>query len=98
MTPLYFFAIIWGVATAGFELVLIDILLDSCPPGEITAVMPAYQMVMFIVSLLAPIIGTAIARSAGSTVALIVAAALHAVGALLFIGFKIGHRSPATTP
>jgi dipeptide/tripeptide permease len=60
--------------------------------------MPAYQMVMFIVSLLAPIIGTAIARSAGSTVALIVAAALHAVGALLFIGFKIGHRFPATTP
>lgn len=94
MVPLYFFAILWGVATAGIELVLIDILLDSCPPGEITAVMPAYQMVMFIVTLIAPIIGTAIARSAGSTVALVVAAGLHFCGALLFIGYKIGHRSP----
>ncbi len=90
MEPLIFVAALWGIATAGIELVIIDILLDSCPPGQVTAVMPAYQLVMFGVNLIAPIIGTWLARTTDSTTALIVAAALHFVGALLFIIFKIG--------
>jgi hypothetical protein len=77
--------------------VLIDVLLDSCPPGQVTAVMPAYQMVMFTVSLLSPLLATAMARSIGTTIALIVAAAFHFIGAMLFIALKIG-RSPAPTP
>jgi hypothetical protein len=94
MAPLIFVAIVWGIATAGIELVLIDLLLDSCPPGQVTAVMPAYQMVMFTVSLLSPLLATALARTTGTTVALIVAAGLHFVGALLFVVLKIG-RTPA---
>lgn len=90
MEPLIFVAALWGIATAGIELVIIDILLDSCPPGQVTAVMPAYQLVMFGVNLLAPIIGTWIARSTDTTIALIVAATLHFVGAALFIILKIG--------
>jgi hypothetical protein len=90
MEPLIFVAALWGIATAGIELVIIDILLDSCPPGQVTAVMPAYQLVMFGVNLIAPIAGTWIARATDSTTALIVAAALHFLGAALFIFFKIG--------
>ena len=97
MTPLIYVAIVWGIATAGIELVLIDVLLDSCSPGQVTAVMPAYQMVMFTVSLLSPLLATAMARSIGTTIALIVAAAFHFIGAMLFIALKIG-RSPAPTP
>ena len=95
MTPLLYVAVVWGIATAGIELVLIDLLLDSCPPGQVTAVMPAYQMVMFTVSLLAPLLATGMARSIGTTIALIVAAGLHFLGALLFIVLKIG-RTPTT--
>lgn len=96
MTPLLYAAVVWGIATAGIELVLIDLLLDSCPPGQVTAVMPAYQMVMFTVSLLAPLLATGMARSIGTTIALIVAAGLHFLGALLFIVLKIG-RTPTTS-
>lgn len=96
MTPLLYVAVVWGIATAGIELVLIDLLLDSCPPGQVTAVMPAYQMVMFTVSLLAPLLATGMARSIGTTIALIVAAGLHFLGALLFIVLKIG-RTPTTS-
>ncbi len=96
MSPLLYIAVIWGIATAGIELVLIDLLLDSCPPGQVTAVMPAYQMVMFTVSLLSPLLATGLARSVGTTVALIVAAAFHFIGALLFIMLKIG-RNPTPT-
>lgn len=93
MTPLVYVAVVWGIATAGIELVLIDMLLDSCPPGQVTAVMPAYQMVMFTVSLLSPLLATVLARSIGTTVALIVAASLHFIGALLFMLLKIGRTS-----
>lgn len=90
MEPLIIVAALWGIATAGIELVIIDILLDSCPPGQVTAVMPAYQLVMFGVNLIAPIAGTWLARATDSTTALIVAAGLHFLGAALFILFKIG--------
>jgi MFS family permease len=98
MEPLIFVAALWGIATAGIELVIIDILLDSCPPGQVTAVMPAYQLVMFGVNLIAPIAGTWLARSTDSTTALIVAAALHFLGAALFILFKIGVKQANPTP
>ena len=98
MAPLYILALIWGIATAGIELVLLDILLDSCPPGQITAVMPAYQLVMFMVTLIAPIVATAIARSAGTTVALIIAAGLHFLGAILFITLRVGIRPSTPDP
>ena len=90
MEPLIFVAILWGIATAGIELVIIDNLLDSCPPGQVTAVMPAYQLVMFFVNLIAPIMGTWVARSTDTTTALIMAAIFHFVGAILFIIFRIG--------
>lgn len=90
MEPLIFVAILWGIATAGIELVIIDILLDSCPPGQVTAVMPAYQLVMFFVNLVAPILGTWVARATDTTTALIIAAVFHFVGAILFIIFRIG--------
>lgn len=93
MEPLIYVAALWGIATAGIELVIIDILLDSCPPGQVTAVMPAYQLVMFFVNLIAPIVGTWLARTTDSTTALIVAAALHFFGAILFIVFKIGVKN-----
>jgi hypothetical protein len=98
MEPLIFVAALWGIATAGIELVIIDILLDSCPPGQVTAVMPAYQLVMFGVNLIAPIAGTWLARSTDSTTALIVAAALHFLGAILFILFKIGVKQANPIP
>lgn len=98
MAPLIFFAAIWGVATAGIELVLLDMLLESCPPGQVTAVMPAYQLAMFTVSLLAPLIGTIIAQSTNTTIALIVSAALHFVGAALFIFLKIGRTHNTAHP
>ncbi|NBU63199.1 MAG: MFS transporter [Chloroflexia bacterium] len=97
MAPLVFFAAIWGVATAGIELVLLDMLLDSCPPGQVTAVMPAYQLAMFSVSLLAPLIGTLVAQYSNTTIALILAAGLHFCGAALFIFCKIGRTQHQNT-
>ena len=98
MAPLLFFAAIWGVATAGIELVLLDMLLDSCPPGQVTAVMPAYQIAMFTVSLLGPLIGTIVAQNSNTTIALMLAAGLHFCGAALFIFFKIGRAHKQISP
>jgi MFS-type transporter involved in bile tolerance (Atg22 family) len=98
MAPLLFFAAIWGVATAGIELVLLDMLLDSCPPGQVTAVMPAYQIAMFTVSLLGPLIGTIVAQNSNTTIALMLAAGLHFCGAALFIFFKIGRTHNPDNP
>jgi hypothetical protein len=53
---------------------------------------------MFGVNLIAPIAGTWLARSTDSTTALIVAAALHFLGAVLFILFKIGVKQANPTP
>ena len=92
MGPLMFFAAVWGVCTAGIELVILDVLLDSCPPGYVTAVMPSERMVMFAVRLIGPILGTTLARETSTTVALIVAAALHFIGAALFIYYRIGTK------
>jgi hypothetical protein len=90
--PLLFVAALWGICTAGFELVILDVLLDSCPPGYITAVMPSERMVMFGVRLLGPLVGTALARYSGTTVALVLAASLHLIGAAMFIAFRIGTK------
>ncbi|MFM2032538.1 MAG: hypothetical protein RLZZ297_1303 [Chloroflexota bacterium] len=95
MEPLVYFAAVWGVCTAGIELVILDVLLDSCPPGYITTVMPSERMVMFGVRLVGPLAGTAIARWTDTTTALIVAAALHFIGAGLFIHYRIGTKKAA---
>ncbi len=92
MAPLIFFAAVWGICTAGIELVILDVLLDSCPPGYVTAVMPSERMVMFAVRLIGPIIGTLLARETSTTLALVVAAALHFIGAGLFIYYRIGTK------
>jgi len=92
MAPLFFFAAVWGVCTAGIELVILDVLLDSCPPGFVTTVMPSERMVMFAVRLVGPIIGTILARSTSTSFALVVAAALHFIGAGLFIYYRIGAK------
>jgi hypothetical protein len=60
--------------------------------------MPAYQIAMFTVSLLGPLIGTIVAQNSNTTIALILAAALHFGGAALFIFFKIGRTHKPISP
>jgi hypothetical protein len=54
--------------------------------------MPSERMVMFAVRLIGPIVGTLLARETSTTIALVVAAALHFIGAGLFIYYRVGTK------
>ncbi len=78
-------AVLWGFAAAGVDIGLFDMLLAVCPDGRQPSFAAAAQMLMSVVSFVAPLMGAALAQGWNVQAALFVIGGLQLVSASLFL-------------
>ena len=93
--PLVFYAGLAGIFNAGIDLVLFDILLATCPARHTASYVALYQMITYVATFVAPILGTFLAARLGYTPALFATGGLRFAGAALFVLFGVGAAAVA---
>jgi MFS family permease len=93
VTPLPIYAGFAGIFAAGIDLVMFDILLETCPPRHAALYIALYQTTTYIATFLAPTLGTFLADTFGYAPALFVSAGLRLAGAVLFVLLRVGGTS-----
>ncbi len=81
-----------GIAIAGVDLVLFDVLIATCPPDERGTAVGLYHTSVYIATFLAPLLGTLAADYVALSTLLVVAAALRFGGWLLFVVLGVGKQ------
>jgi MFS family permease len=97
LAPLPIYAAFAGIFAAGIDLVMFDILLDTCPPRHAASYIALYQTTTYVATFLAPTLGTYLADTIGYGPALFVAAGLRLAGAVLFVVMGVGARRDKMT-
>jgi MFS family permease len=97
LAPLPIYAGLAGIFAAGIDLVMFDILLNTCPPRHAASYIALYQTTTYIATFLAPTLGTYLADTLGYELALYVAAGLRFAGAALFVLMGVGARRDKLT-
>ncbi|HJZ48337.1 MAG TPA: MFS transporter [Roseiflexaceae bacterium] len=97
LAPLPIYAGFAGIFAAGIDLVMFDILLDTCPPRHAASYIALYQTTTYVATFLAPTLGTYLADTLGYSSALFVSAGLRLAGALLFVVMGVGARRDKMT-
>jgi MFS family permease len=92
VTPLPIYAGFAGIFAAGTDLVMFDILLETCPPYHATSYIALYQATTYVATFLAPTLGTYLAGTIGYVPALFVSSGLRLIGAVLFVVMGVGKR------
>jgi MFS family permease len=92
LAPLPVYAGFAGIFAAGIDLVMFDILIDTCPPRHAASYIALYQTTTYIAAFLAPTLGTYLADALGYGPALFVSAGLRLLGAVLFVTMGVGKR------
>jgi MFS family permease len=92
LAPLPIYAGFAGIFAAGIDLVMFDILLNTCPPKHAASYIALYQTTTYVATFLAPTLGTYLADSVGYGPALFVSAGLRLAGAVLFVLMGVGAR------
>ena len=87
---LVLWAAIAGFFVGGTDLVFFDVLLATCPKENQATYVGIYQTTIQMATFLAPLIGTALAASAGLVPALILAFVLRLAGAILLKLLGVG--------
>jgi MFS family permease len=95
--PLPIYAGFAGIFAAGIDLVMFDILIETCPPRHAASYIALYQTTTYIATFLAPTLGTALADTLGYAPALFVSAGLRLAGAVLFVTMGVGRRRDKMT-
>lgn len=88
--PLPLYAALAGIFMAGIDLVMFDILLETCPPRHSASYIAFNQTTNYIATFLAPTLGTFLADTLGTAPALFVSAGLRFAGAALFVLLAVG--------
>jgi hypothetical protein len=90
VAPLPIYAGFAGIFAAGIDLVMFDILLDTCPPRHTASYIALYQTTIYLATFVAPTLGTLLADTFGYAPALFVSAGLRLAGAALFVLLGVG--------
>jgi hypothetical protein len=88
--PLPLFAGLAGVFAAGIDLVLFDILLSTIPKRHTASYVALYQLTTYVATFVAPLLGTTLADTFGTTSGLFLSGALRLAGAVLFVMLGVG--------
>ena len=97
LAPLPIYAGFAGIFAAGIDLVMFDILLDTCPPRHAASYIALFQTTTYVATFLAPTLGTYLADALGYAPALYVSAGLRLAGAVLFVTMGVGARRDKVT-
>jgi MFS family permease len=97
LAPLPIYAGFAGIFAAGIDLVMFDILLDTCPPRRAASYIALYQTTAYVATFLAPTLGTYLAGMLGYGPALFISAGLRLAGAVLFVVMGVGARRKPET-
>jgi len=92
LAPLPIYAGFAGIFAAGIDLVMFDILLDTCPPLHAASYIALFQTTTYVATFLAPTLCTYLAGILGYAPALYVSAGLRLIGAVLFVTMGVGAR------
>jgi MFS family permease len=88
-----------GIFQAGIDLVFFDELMKTVPPAHTATFVSMAQMLTYLSTMLAPVLGTMLADRIGLAGALAVAAGVRLLGFLLFaLPTRLAEPAPSTEP
>jgi hypothetical protein len=79
-----------GIFRAGVDLVFFDLVLSTCPDQERPFYIGVYQTTAYVVTFLAPLLGTTLSSTIGIVPALVIGTLLGLVGWVLMVILRVG--------